>query len=75
MSNDHTHISYALSGLINYNFHCFRKGIQEVFELKQKLTASTAHLPCIPENQPNGMVALDSMDSSTSLSTPTKQTT
>ena len=29
-------------GLIDYNFHCFRKAIQEVFEIRSKLTAGSS---------------------------------
>ena len=36
-------------GLIDYNFHCFRQAIQDVFELKSK-GATPNHLPSIPED-------------------------
>ena len=33
-----------LVGLIDYNFHCFRKAIQDVFELRNKATASNSSM-------------------------------
>lgn len=30
------HRIFTFSGLIDYNFHCFRTAIQEVFELKEQ---------------------------------------
>lgn len=47
--------SFERQGLIDYNFHCFRQGIQDVFELKSKGAAQT-HLPAIPEDSQNELV-------------------
>lgn len=33
----HTPLSAPLTGLIDYNFHCFKKAIQEVFDVRVKL--------------------------------------
>ena len=27
---------FCIAGLIDYNFHCFRKAIQDVFEVREK---------------------------------------
>lgn len=35
-------MSLLFPGLIDYNFHCFRKGIQQVFELRNKMVAMAA---------------------------------
>ena len=37
----HWACSFFFSGLIDYNFHCFRKAIQEVFELRNKVTTAS----------------------------------
>ncbi|CAJ0954243.1 unnamed protein product [Ranitomeya imitator] len=45
------------SGLIDYNFHCFRKAIQEVFEVRVKVLRSRKHLSHIRKSRraaPNG---------------------
>lgn len=34
--------SFEKQGLINYNFHCFRKAIQDVFELKQQASKASS---------------------------------
>ncbi|XP_069829673.1 ras-related GTP-binding protein D [Dendropsophus ebraccatus] len=36
--------SFERKGLIDYNFHCFRKAIQEVFEVRVKVLRSRKHL-------------------------------
>ena len=32
------------SGLIDYNFHCFRQAIQDVFEVKKQADVSENHV-------------------------------
>lgn len=48
--------SFERKGLIDYNFHCFRKAIQEVFEVRVKVFRSRKHLSQIRKsrNTPNG---------------------
>lgn len=44
-------------GLIDYNFHCFRKAIQEVFEVRMKVVRSRKHQSHVQKNKrptPNG---------------------
>ena len=44
-------------GLIDYNFHCFRKAIQEVFEVRMKVVRSRKHQSHMRKNKrptPNG---------------------
>lgn len=44
-------------GLIDYNFHCFRKAIQEVFEVRMKVVRSRKHQSHMQKNKrptPNG---------------------
>ncbi|XP_063773047.1 ras-related GTP-binding protein D [Pseudophryne corroboree] len=49
--------SFERKGLIDYNFHCFRKAIQEVFEVRVKVLKSRKHLSQIRNRRrstPNG---------------------
>jgi len=48
--------SYEHQGLIDYNFHCFRHGIQEVFELRNKIaTGSSTALTSETVTNQNGI--------------------
>ncbi|KAM4693108.1 ras-related GTP-binding protein D-like [Discoglossus pictus] len=49
--------SFERKGLIDYNFHCFRKAIQEVFDVRVKVLRSRKHLNQIRKSRratPNG---------------------
>nr|XP_005484008.2 ras-related GTP-binding protein D [Zonotrichia albicollis] len=49
--------SFERKGLIDYNFHCFRKAIQEVFEVRMKVVRSRKHQSHLQKNKrptPNG---------------------
>nr|DBA26503.1 TPA: hypothetical protein GDO54_010750 [Pyxicephalus adspersus] len=48
--------SFERKGLIDYNFHCFRKAIQEVFEVSVKVLKSRKHMSQIRKSRitPNG---------------------
>ena len=49
--------SFERKGLIDYNFHCFRKAIQEVFEVRMKVVRSRKHQSHVQKNKrptPNG---------------------
>lgn len=43
-------LSFVLSGLIEYNFHCFRKAIHEVFEV-----GTSPHGFASSSNNPKGL--------------------
>ena len=42
MNTCHVLIFLLSTGLIDYNFHCFRKAIQDVFELRNKVTSNNS---------------------------------
>ncbi|XP_006133362.2 ras-related GTP-binding protein D isoform X1 [Pelodiscus sinensis] len=49
--------SFERKGLIDYNFHCFRKAIHEVFEVRMKVVKSRKHQSQMQRNKrstPNG---------------------
>ncbi|KAG8444768.1 hypothetical protein GDO86_009804 [Hymenochirus boettgeri] len=46
--------SFERKGLIDYNFHCFRKAIQEVFEVRLKVLPSRKQIQKIRRVTPNG---------------------
>ncbi|XP_026509981.1 ras-related GTP-binding protein D isoform X2 [Terrapene carolina triunguis] len=49
--------SFERKGLIDYNFHCFRKAIHEVFEVRMKVVRSRKHQSQMQKNKratPNG---------------------
>ncbi|KAK2190602.1 hypothetical protein NP493_74g00042 [Ridgeia piscesae] len=51
--------SFERQGLIDYNFHCFRKAIQEVFEVQHKMAALSKLPPDLNDTatiQSNGLV-------------------
>jgi len=52
-------LSLLVAGLIDYNFHCFRKAIQEVFEVQHKMAALSKLPPDLNDTatiQSNGLV-------------------
>ncbi|KAI0207812.1 Ras-related GTP-binding protein C [Lamellibrachia satsuma] len=51
--------SFERQGLIDYNFHCFRKAIQDVFEVQHKMAALSKMPPDLNDTgtiQSNGLV-------------------
>lgn len=50
---------FLFPGLIDYNFHCFRKAIQDVFEVQHKMAALSKMPPDLNDTgtiQSNGLV-------------------
>ncbi|ELT98835.1 hypothetical protein CAPTEDRAFT_21722 [Capitella teleta] len=61
--------SYDRQGLIDYNFHCFRKGIHQVFELRNKMAALASSAA------PNALPAAAADDEAAAANATTKAVT